>query len=194
MRSQRRAAVADGKSGGGQDDEPEGELGAMEEISAEAALAIQETREISYNLRPFQLDRLGLTKSVEASCVRSPPHRGIRITSHVDNIDDAFSEDLRINFYRIVQESLNNIMKHAQATEAEVSIVRNEERMILSIHDNGNGFTPGNRSSKGEKSGFGLTGMAERANLLGGDFRVRSAPGQGTVMTVEIPLGGERRG
>jgi signal transduction histidine kinase/ligand-binding sensor domain-containing protein len=182
MRAQGKGAAAG--------DEP----GAMEEISAEAALAMQETREISYNLRPFQLDRLGLTKAVEGMARTVSSASGIRITSKLDNIDDVFPADLRINFYRIVQESLNNIMKHSGATEAEVRVTRNGKRIILSIRDNGLGFNPAARPSKGGKSGFGLTGMEERAHLLGGDFRVRSTPGQGTVMTAEFPIQDESHG
>jgi signal transduction histidine kinase/ligand-binding sensor domain-containing protein len=163
---------------------------AMQEISDEVALAIQETREISYDLRPFQLDRLGLTKTVEIVTRTVGSASGIRIASEIDNIDDALPKDLRINFYRIVQESLNNIMKHSQATEVNIHVARNKERVILSIRDNGIGFNPANRPSKGVKSGFGLTGMEERAHSLGGNFRVRSAPGEGTVMTVEIPIDG----
>ena len=162
----------------------------MEEISAEAALAMQETREISYNLRPFQLDRLGLTKAVEGMVRTVGSASGIRITSKLDNIDNAFPQDLRINFYRIVQESLNNIMKHSHATEAEVRVTRDEKRIILSIRDNGLGFNPAARSTKGGTSGFGLTGMEERAHLLGGDFRTRSTPGQGTVTTAEFSIEG----
>jgi signal transduction histidine kinase/streptogramin lyase len=165
-------------------------IGAFEEISAETTQAIQETREISYNLRPFQLDRLGLTKAVEGILRSVAAASGIQIASQLDNIDDIFAEDLRINFYRIVQESLNNMMRHAQATVAEVRVARDPERMILSIRDNGIGFSPGNRSSKTGKGGFGLAGMTERAHLLGGSFRVRSVPGEGTELTVEFELRG----
>ena len=164
------------------------EPGAMQEISAEASLAMQETREISYNLRPFQLDRLGLTKAVEAMVRTAGSASGIHMTAKVDNIDDAFPADLRINFYRIVQESLNNIMKHSHATEAEVRVTRYDNRIVLSISDNGLGFNPATRPSKGGTTGFGTTGMQERAHLLGGNFHMRSAPGQGTVTTVEFPV------
>jgi signal transduction histidine kinase/ligand-binding sensor domain-containing protein len=181
MRSKNKSVSPDGES-------------TLQEISAETALAIQETREISYNLRPFQLDRLGLTKAVEIVLRTVGSASGIHITSAVDNIDDALPNDLRINFYRIVQESMNNIMKHAQATEVDFRITRTKEQMTMTIRDNGVGFNPANRSSKGGKSGFGLTGMEERADSLGGNFRVRSAPGQGTVMTVEIPLESDAHG
>ena len=166
----------------------------MEEISAETKLAMQETREISYNLRPFQLDRLGLTKAIESMARTVASASGIKITPKLDNIDNIFPEDLQINFYRIVQESLNNIMKHSEATEAEVLVTRNAKRIILSIRDNGLGFDPAARSSKGGNSGFGLTGMEERANLLRGNYRVRSAPGQGTIATAEFPIDGQGHG
>jgi signal transduction histidine kinase/ligand-binding sensor domain-containing protein len=171
-----------------------GDVGTIEEIGSEAALAIQETREISYNLRPFQLDRLGLSKAVEGVVRTVSKASGIQFSSEVDNIDDLFSEELRINFYRIVQESLNNIMKHAQASEAIVRIKRSQERMILTIQDNGRGFTPGGRSAQTGQNGFGVTGMAERASLLGGEFKLRSVPGSGTVVIVEFSLGGSNSG
>jgi signal transduction histidine kinase/ligand-binding sensor domain-containing protein len=158
------------------------------EISDEASSAIAETREISYNLRPFQLDRLGLTKAIEAMIRTTGIASGIRFTSELDNIDDIFPEDLRINFYRIVQESLGNIMKHAQATAVSVRVKRRVENVILTIEDNGRGFTPDERSPAPSRSGFGLTGMGERASLLGGEFKVRSIPGKGTTVLCQIPL------
>ncbi|HEY0759987.1 MAG TPA: sensor histidine kinase [Acidisarcina sp.] len=173
---------------------PHDEREVMKEISGETELAIQETREISYNLRPFQLDRLGLTKAIQGILHSVASASGIHITSQIDNIDDVFREDLRINFYRIVQEALNNVMKHAKATEAEIGIACRGDRVVLSIRDNGVGFTPGSRSSTMGMGGFGVTGMAERANSLGGTFHVSSTPGEGTVMTVDIPLGGQGNG
>jgi signal transduction histidine kinase/ligand-binding sensor domain-containing protein len=164
------------------------ELQIIKEIDEEASSAIQETREISYNLRPFQLDRLGLTKAIEAMIRTTASASGIHITSELDNIDDIFSENLRINFYRIVQESLGNIMKHSQATEANVSISLSANNLILRIDDNGRGFTPGEHAAEPSTSGFGLTGMGERASLLGGEFKIRSIQNQGTTVTVEIPV------
>ena len=158
------------------------------EISDEASSAIAETREISYNLRPFQLDRLGLTKAIEVMVRTTGVASGIRFTSELDNIDDVFPEDLRINFYRIVQESLGNIMKHAQATEVSVRVKRSIENVILTIEDNGRGFTSDERGPLPSRSGFGLTGMGERARLLGGELKVRSTQGRGTAVLFESPL------
>jgi signal transduction histidine kinase/ligand-binding sensor domain-containing protein len=173
-------------------DDPE--IHTIEEISSEATSAIEETRTISYNLRPFQLDRLGLTKSIEALIRTASKSSGITFTKELANVDDAFSEDVRINFYRIVQEGLSNILKHSHATEASVHIVRNADQVILNMQDNGKGFTPSSRLPEKPQGGFGMTGMAERASLLGGTLKVRSIPGNGTVMTVEIPLGANRHG
>jgi ligand-binding sensor domain-containing protein/signal transduction histidine kinase len=164
------------------------------EISDEASSAIAETREISYNLRPFQLDRLGLTKAIEAMVRTTGIASGIRFTAELDNIDDVFPEDLRINFYRIVQESLGNIMKHAQATEVNVRVKRRIENVILTIEDNGRGFAPDEQSPLPSHSGFGLTGMGERARLLGGELKVRSTKGRGTTVLFEIPLGQKHSG
>ena len=157
------------------------------EISDEAAAAIEETRAISYNLRPFQLDRLGLTKAIEAMIRTTGAASGIGFTTELDNIDDFFPEDLRINFYRIVQESLGNMMKHSQATTAAVRTKRSPENLTLTIEDDGLGFNSAERTTNPSGSGFGLTGMVERARLLGGEFKVRSTPGRGTTVTVEIP-------
>jgi signal transduction histidine kinase/ligand-binding sensor domain-containing protein len=165
----------------------------MAEISDEASSAIEETRVISYNLRPFQLDRLGLTKAIEAMIHMAGTASGIRFTTELDNIDDFLPEDLRINFYRIVQESLGNMMKHAQATAANVRAKSSPENLTLTIEDNGNGFTQVERSTHTSRSGFGMTGMAERARLLGGEFKVRSTLGRGTTIVVEIPRGGSSR-
>jgi signal transduction histidine kinase len=114
----------------------------------------------------------------------------IRFSPELDNIDDFFPEDLRINFYRIVQESLGNIMKHAHATEVKVTVKRTPENVTLTIEDDGRGFGPEARGANASRSGFGLTGMAERARLIGGEFRVRSVPGRGTTIMVEIPRKG----
>ena len=166
----------------------------IEEISDEASSAIEETREISYNLRPFQLDRLGLTKAIEAMIRTTAAASGIHFASELDNIDELFPEDLRINFYRIVQESLGNIMKHAQATEVSVRVKRSQQLVTMTIEDNGRGFTSDARSPQASRSGFGLTSMAERALLLGGEFKVRSTPGRGTTVMAEIALKGGHRG
>ena len=175
-----------------------GKVHLIKEISDEAGLAADESREISYNLRPFQLDRLGLSKAIEGIIRTVSSASTTRFSSELDNIDEVFPEDLRINFYRIVQESLNNIVKHAQATEASISVKRTVDRVTLTIRDNGTGFTPESGRSETNpelgRSGFGRTGMAERARLLGGELSVQTAPDRGTVVSLQIRSGRKDHG
>jgi signal transduction histidine kinase len=105
-----------------------------------------------------------------------------------------FPEDLRINFYRIVQECLNNIVKHAHATEAAISVKRTGERVTLTIRDNGKGFTGGTVSSEPRHDGVGLIGVAERARLLGGELTMQTSPGHGAVLSVHIHRGSKGDG
>jgi len=157
------------------------------EISSEASQALSEVREIAYNLRPYQLDRLGLTKAVEGVITKASAATGIAFESEIDQIDDVFPKEWEINFYRIVQESVNNVIKHSQATQASVTVCRAADELRLVVRDNGNGFIPAETTGSG-RGGFGLIGIAERSRLLQGTAKVESAPGQGTAITIEIPL------
>ncbi|MGH9841356.1 MAG: sensor histidine kinase [Blastocatellia bacterium] len=160
----------------------------IENLSAETSQAIGEVKEISYNLRPYQLDRIGLTKAVEAIVRTAAAASQITFTTAIENIDDVFPKESEINFYRIVQESVNNILKHSQATAASVTIQCDGGRLRLMIRDNGQGFAPGTSSADPKKGGFGLLGIGERARLLGGEPVIHSVPGQGTTIIVEIDL------
>lgn len=139
-----------------------------------------------------------MSKAIEGIIRTVSGGSATRFSSELDNIDDVFPEELRINFYRIVQECLNNIVKHAQATEASVSVMRTVDRVTLTISDNGTGFTRENGSSDSNhelgRAGFGLTGMAERARLLGGELTLQTASGRGTVVSVQIHSGGKGHG
>ena len=158
----------------------------MQEISDEASLCIEETRHISYDLHPFQLERLGLTAAIGGIIRTVSTASGFPISSQLDDIDDFFPEKLRINFYRIIQESLNNVMKHSNASAASVHVRRNGDSLLLEIRDDGCGFTASAPKPDLAHSGFGLTGMAERTRLLGGKLKIHSQPGHGTVVTAEI--------
>jgi signal transduction histidine kinase/ligand-binding sensor domain-containing protein len=164
-------------------------LQTIEEIKSEATQAIEETRAISYALRPFQLDRLGLKRAIQALAKTVTRASQIEIATDVDDIDDAFDEDLRINFYRIVQEGLNNVVKHSGATHANVVVKRMKSAVVLTVSDNGRGLPSEPRSASAGPSGFGLTGMRERAMLLNGTMQIKSEPGVGTFLTMEFPVG-----
>jgi signal transduction histidine kinase len=166
----------------------------IEEISTSTSEAIKEVRQIAYNLRPYHLDEIGLTQALEEMVERLSHACPIKFTATIDLIDDCFTKEAEINLYRIVQECLNNTIKHARATEAEIQIRRNLHEVELVIHDNGQGFTPeAARNGETGRRGFGLTGMAERARILGGKLALQSAPGQGTTITLTIALGNQYR-
>jgi signal transduction histidine kinase/ligand-binding sensor domain-containing protein len=160
----------------------------IEEISTEASFALDETRSISYDLRPFQLDRLGLTKAIESLVRTASRAAGIPISAEVADIDDVFAEHLRINFYRIVQEALNNILKHSHATQAQVVVRRTEQSVRLMIRDNGDGLHSEQKAAVAGPGGFGLTGMRERAALLEGRLNISSKPGNGTQLIVDFHM------
>ncbi len=163
----------------------------IQEISGEALQAIEETRAISYALRPFQLDRLGLTKAIQALVKTVSNATDIEFSTEVADIDQVFPEDLRINFFRIVQEQINNIVKHSEASHASVVVRKGATLLVLRISDNGKGFPQEPRKVSAGPGGFGMTGMRERATVLKGKMHISSEPGAGTLLVIEFPLESE---
>ena len=157
----------------------------MTEISETASQAIGEVREIAYNLRPYQLDRLGLTKAIEAILGKVSSSSTIEFSSLIESIDGMFSKANEIHLYRIVQESVNNIIKHSEATRASVEVRCDQRTITIAIEDNGKGIA---RPTDGDsqKRGLGLVGISERARLLGAKHEILSAPGKGTRMTIRL--------
>lgn len=159
----------------------------FDEISDSASEAINQVREISYYLRPSQLERLGLTIAIEEMLEQVAESSSIGFDFEISRIDGVFSPESEINFYRIVQECTNNIIKHSGATQAEVSINRDEHIVELIVHDNGKGFDPNALQTNGSgKSGLGLTGISERVRILGGKYSIASAPESGTTVDIKI--------
>lgn len=159
----------------------------FEEISASATQSIDEVKQIAYNLRPYHLDKLGLGTSIEAMTERLGASTNIEFTVDVPSVDGAVPKDQEINVYRIVQESLNNIVKHSGATRASIDITHGGQDLVITIADNGKGFDAKAAKTATIGSGFGLAGMAERVGMLGGRHAIVSAPGQGTTVTIVLP-------
>jgi signal transduction histidine kinase len=161
----------------------------LDEISECASEAIAEVREITYALRPYQLDRLGLTQTIRATVNRAAENSSILFASHADDVDGVFDKESEIHVYRIVQEAVNNILKHSSATEAAVVVKKLEAAVSLSIRDNGRGFDAvATQSSESPDVGQGLSGIKERTRILGGAFTIDSRAGQGTTLSIEIPI------
>ena len=158
----------------------------LAEISTETAHAIAEVREISYNLRPYLLDRLGLTKAIVSLFNKIADNSALKIISDIEDIDGIFENEAELSIYRIIQESLNNILKHAEATEIKVSLAKTERSVSLKIQDDGKGFAVKAKSETKHRGGFGLLGMSERVRMLGGTISVESAMNKGTMIAIEL--------
>ena len=161
----------------------------LDQISGVASQAIEEVRQITHDLRPHLLDQLGLTQTLRATIRRVSENCPIVFAAHVDDIDGLFGSESEIHVYRIVQEGLNNVVKHSSATEATVVVKRQQHVLTIAVRDNGRGFSR-NSEINGDSAGagFGLSSISERARILGGDVTYESQPGEGFGLTIEIPL------
>ncbi len=157
----------------------------IEEIAEAAAESLSEVRGIAADLRPFQIDRLGLTRSIKA-LVRKATSPNLEIAIQIDDIDRLLLPEMEINLYRILQESLNNIIKHSEATEAKIIIKKSGKTISIKISDNGKGFDINKRPEENAVGGFGLTGMNERARILGSVLTIESSLGSGVLIRFQI--------
>lgn len=161
----------------------------FEEISMTTKLALDEVRAISHALRPIELDRLGLTKSITECVRRMSEASAVRFDTHIENIDHGLRVDGEINLYRIVQECLSNIVKHSQAGTASVEIRTEKGKILLDVTDDGCGFDIEESSrAMTVEGGIGFSSIIERARALGGLAFFHSRPGGGTRIEVTIPL------
>ncbi len=160
----------------------------LSELSQSATAAIEECREIAYNLRPYQLSRFGLSRTLAGIFNRIGEVTPIKATAEIDDIDDFLSAEAEISVYRIVQESVNNIIKHSGASEALLAVKRSGDEILLLVEDNGRGFAQKNEGSAqpGKSGGFGLIGIAERVKMLHGSYEINSASGSGTSIRIKL--------
>jgi len=164
----------------------------LEKLTAFSGLAqqaIMVVRDLAYELRPPGLDQFGFTRAMTQYGADFAEKTGLDIEMHFTGIDtSSFDFDTEINLYRLIQEGLNNIHKHARARRVAVRMVASFPKIILRIEDDGRGFDPVQRlaGATAEKR-MGLLSMQERATLIGGTMRIRSRPGKGTQILVELP-------
>jgi signal transduction histidine kinase len=145
---------------------------------------IEEARRIQADLRPPLLDDLGIVATLSWFCRRFETiYSGIKIEQAVSIREEEVPDHLKIAIFRIIQEALNNISKHAKADSVYLGLGKVGEAIELLIKDNGEGFDPGSLSSREIlKKGLGLSSMKERVEFSGGSFSVESAKGKGTVI------------
>ena len=154
----------------------------VESIKKLAEASVNIIRNMTLLLRPSMLDDFGLVPALEWQAREVSKRTGIRV--HVAAADSAgeLPDELKTCIYRVVQEALHNCARHAQARSVRVVVRQEESRIVLSVEDDGRGF------DARRVRGLGLVGMEERVRHLGGAFQVRSTPGSGTKVDVELPL------
>jgi signal transduction histidine kinase len=140
---------------------------------------------LSRRLHPALLDDLGLAAAVEAEARAFHERGGPPVNIRVEGDLEGLNREVQLALYRIVQEALRNVQRHADAGEVTVSLARRADAVELRVRDDGRGF---DRSAPGWQAGLGLASMEERARLLGGRFQVESSPGAGAVIQVSLPL------
>jgi PAS domain S-box-containing protein len=143
------------------------------------------TRRIAADLRPLMLDDLGLQPAVEWLVENFTERTGVPCELAISAADLKLHNAHSTAVFRIVQESLANIAKHARASRAEVAIEQNGSEVTIMVRDDGLGFSP---QDTRKPNSFGLVGLRERAYLLGGQAAITSAPGRGTNIEVHLPL------
>jgi signal transduction histidine kinase len=151
---------------------------------------IEEARRLQMDLRPPILDDLGISATISWFCRQfQKTYPDIRIEPLIDIDEEVAPKSLKIVIYRILQEAMNNIAKHSGASLVSLSLTQEENRVALTIQDNGQGFDLSERLSRaGSQRGLGLTSMRERADLSGGTFTIESVKDEGTTIQISWPV------
>lgn len=154
----------------------------LEAVHGMASRMVEEIRNMSLLLRPSMLDDFGLVPALEWQARDAARRTGLRVNVDAPEMADGLPEEHKTCIYRIVQESLNNAARHAQARAIQVTVRRDDGSMVVSVQDDGSGF------DTTLTRGLGLLGMEERVRHLGGDFHVDSRPGRGTLVRAVLPV------
>jgi PAS domain S-box-containing protein len=144
----------------------------------------EDIHSIAYQLHPSVLEELGLAEALRTECERRARHGGIGVTLDLDPIPAAVGKDATLCLYRVAQEALTNVARHARAHTASVVLRQIDGGLLLAVKDDGAGFDPGQARARGS---LGLVGMRERLRLVNGTLDVESAPGQGTGIVAWVP-------
>lgn len=147
---------------------------------------VKMVRKIASDLRPGLLDDLGLLAAIEWQFEDFGKRSGVVIESHITKKEPDIPDNSKIGLYRIVQESLTNVARYAQAKKLSIRIEYHNKDLVLTIQDDGIGFDTGKLSSK---KTLGILGMRERTNMMGGTYEIISSPGKGTMVVVRVPVG-----
>ncbi len=171
---------------------PEGDLslaGKVQRMRGLVDTTIDSVHRISTELRPILLDDLGLTAAMEWQVQEFQGRTGVLCDARLDFKDNSVEKDLATTLFRILQETLTNVARHAGATRVRVRLAEKTDELCLDVSDNGKGITP---KQVADPKSFGIVGMRERVNLWGGSVSITGKQQKGTTIKVRIPMG-ERR-
>ena len=160
--------------------------GHMDQISRTVSQLLDSIRRLSFELRPAHLERLGLSEVLISAIERLKAISSIHFTRKIESVEGLLSNTNAIHLFRIVQESLNNAVKHSGASEISVELKRDGEMIVLTINDNGKGFDPAEVLAS--SSGFGLRNIISRLEIAKGQSEITSKPGEGATIKVLIPV------
>jgi signal transduction histidine kinase len=162
-----------------------GQLGEMEEMTIQI---IDDLRRVARDLRPIYLEELGLAQALKMLAQDVGTKLNIPIVFTMTSSEQRLSQDVELALYRIAQETMSNVVHHARASHAEVHLDFTSGAVALTITDDGRGFdVPDNLADLAPEGHYGLLGLYERAELMGGRLTIQSEPNQGTCMTIKLP-------
>jgi two-component system, NarL family, sensor histidine kinase UhpB len=155
----------------------------LDELRETARQGTEEVRRIARRLRPEALEDLGLQSALAALATAVGEQAHIRVSRHLEPPRLPLSEEQELVIYRVAQEAMTNVARHAEASVVELRLERSDDRVVLTVRDDGSGLPP-----VAEKSSHGIRGMRERALLIGAGLAITPAPGHGTEVKLSIPL------
>jgi PAS domain S-box-containing protein len=151
-------------------------------------MSVSALRRIASELRPSVLDDLGLVAAIEWQAQQFQARTGIICDCSLENVE--LSEEQSTAVFRIFQETLTNVLRHAQATRVDITLKNEGSYLVLVIRDNGKGIT---EQEKAEQQSLGILGMRERAHLIGAEIDIKGVEGKGTVVILRVPVAGQDR-
>lgn len=158
-------------------------------ISDSASMLIKKVREIAHNLRPPELDRLGLTETLKTLLQKVKDSTSLTVIGEIDDVDGLIDKKSEINIIRIFQEALSNILKHSNASECKIIVEKRVFDIKIEIKDNGIGFNYDPTDlNLNKRTGMGINGMIERVKILKGSINIESDYMRGTVIKILIPF------
>lgn len=163
---------------------PEGQKGILDQIDELTISLAHDVRSLSHSLRIAEVEKVGLEEALLAYVDNLKNQIGIEVCLQYDELPEQIPNTIRITAFRIIQEALNNVVKHADTSQATVMLRRHSENLIVTVEDNGRGFD----ATQPPPDTGGLSGMKDRAVLAGGTLEIESDPGKGTRISAILPL------